>query len=67
MPVSQNPVFPKKLQRLWFNHEAATPGPKSDRRDSIFSKSHDLSEDRGLHQIKTSPDSRSLFHFCALL
>jgi len=50
----QTPVFSQTLHRLRPNSEAATPDPKPQKRDNIFSKSRDTREDRGSRQVKTS-------------
>lgn len=61
------PVFQKTLHRLRPNPKAATPGPKSQPRDNIFSKSRDPREDRGSRQMKTTHDSQALFRICGHL
>jgi hypothetical protein len=62
--MSQTPVFPKKLHRLQPNPKAATPSPKSQKRDDIFSKSRDTRENRGSRQMKTTHNSQTLFRIC---
>jgi hypothetical protein len=62
--MSRTPVFPKTLHRLRPNHKAATPIPKAQKRDNIFSKSRDTREDRGLRQMKTSHNSQTFFRIC---
>jgi hypothetical protein len=62
--MSQTPVFPKKLHRLQPNPKAATPSPKSQKRDDIFSKSRDTHENRGSRQMKTTYNSQTLFRIC---
>jgi hypothetical protein len=57
-------VSPKKLRDLRSNLKAATPGPKSQKRDNIFSKSRGIREDRGRHPLKTTHDSQVLFRIC---
>jgi hypothetical protein len=61
----KTPVFPKTLHRLRPNPKAATPGPKTQKRDNIFSKSRDTREDRGTRQIKTTRNSQTLFRVCS--
>jgi hypothetical protein len=63
----QTPVFPKILHRLRPNLKAATPSPKSQTRDNVFSKSRDTHEDRGTRQMKTTHDSQALFRICSHL
>jgi hypothetical protein len=60
----QTPVFQKTLHRLRSNPGAATPSPKSQKRDNIFSKSRDTREDRGTRQMKTTHNSQTLFRIC---
>jgi hypothetical protein len=62
--MSQTSVFPKTLHRLRPNHKAATPSPKPQKRDNVFSKSRDTREDRGLRQMKTSHNSQTFFRIC---
>lgn len=57
-------ISPKKLRQLRSNLKAATPGPKSKKRDNIFSKSRGIREDRGTHQLKTTHDTQVLFRIC---
>jgi hypothetical protein len=58
----QTPVFPQTLHRLRPNPETATPGPKSQKRDNIFSKSRDVREDRGTREMKTTHNEQTLPH-----
>jgi hypothetical protein len=58
--TAQTPVFPRMLHRLRPNPEAANP--KSEKRDSIFSKSHDIREDRGMREMITSHNAQSFQH-----
>jgi hypothetical protein len=58
------PVFQKKLHRLQPNPKPATPSPKSQKRDNVFSKSRDTREDCGLRQMKTTHNSQTLFRAC---
>jgi hypothetical protein len=60
--IRQTPVFPQTLHRLRPNSEAAMPGPKSQKRDNIFSKSRDTREDRGSRQMKTSHNAQTFTH-----
>jgi hypothetical protein len=60
--MSQLPVFPKTVHRLRPNSETATPSPKPQKRDDIFSKSRDMREDRGSRQIKTSHNPQTFPH-----
>jgi len=63
----QTPVFPRTLRRLRRNPKEATPSPKPQKRDNIFSKSRDTHEDRGTRQMKTTHNAQTLFRLCALL
>ena len=54
------PVFPKPQPTLRAKPEAATPKPKSQKRDKIFSKSRDTREDRGARQAKTKNNPQTL-------
>jgi hypothetical protein len=58
----QTDVFPKTLHRLRANPKADVPGPKSKKRDNIFSKSRDTREDRGERKIKTSNNAQTFPH-----
>jgi hypothetical protein len=58
----QTPVFPQTLHRVRQRGNAATPIPKSQKRDNVFSKSRDTREDRGSRQMKTSHNSQTLPH-----
>jgi len=60
----QTPVFPQTLHRLRLNPKAATPSPKSQKRDNTFSKSRDTHEDRGTRQMKTTHNSQTFFRMC---
>jgi len=57
--MNKTPVFPKTLHRLRPNPEEATPSPRFQKRDNIFSKSRDLREDRGTREMKTSHDDQT--------
>jgi hypothetical protein len=63
----QTPVFQITIRKRGANPKAATPSPKSQKRDNIFSKSRDTCEDRGSRQTKTTHNPQTLFHICALL
>jgi hypothetical protein len=63
--LPQPPVFQKTLHRLQPNPKAATPSPKSQKRDNVFSKSRDTREDRGMRQMKTTHNSQTLFRTCS--
>jgi hypothetical protein len=60
--MAQTPVFPQTLHRLRPDHNAATPDPKPQKRDNIFSKSRDTREDRGSRQMKTSHNAQTFSH-----
>jgi len=57
----KTPVFPKTLHTLRPNHDKPMPSPKPKKRDNIFSKSRDVREDRGTHEMKTSHNDQT-FH-----
>jgi hypothetical protein len=61
METSQTPVFPQTLHRVRLRLGKTAPGPKSQKRDNIFSKSRDNREDRGSRQMKTSHNDQT-FH-----
>jgi hypothetical protein len=63
----QTPVFQIAIRKRVAKHQAAAPSPQSDKRDNIFSKSRDTHEDRGTREMKTSHNSKTFFHICALL
>jgi hypothetical protein len=63
----QTPVFPKTLHHRRTNPKAATPKPKSQKRENVFSKSRDMREDRGSRQMKTTNNSQTLFRICGHL
>jgi hypothetical protein len=63
----QTPVFKIVIRKPGANPKTATPGPKPQNRDRIFSKSRDLCEDRGLRKMKTTHNPQTLFNTCALL
>jgi hypothetical protein len=44
------------------NPKAATPRPKSEKRDNVFSKSRDTREDRGARQMKMSKNPQTFPH-----
>jgi len=60
--TAQMPVFPQTLHRLRPNHKKATPSPKAQKRDNIFSKSRDVREDRGSRQMKTTHNAQTFPH-----
>jgi hypothetical protein len=61
----QTPVFPKTPHQLRTNPKEATPNPKSQKRDNVFSKSRDTREDRSTRQMKTTHNSQTLFRSCS--
>jgi hypothetical protein len=63
----QTPVFRIVIRKPNANSKASTPSPKPQKRGKIFSKSRDTREDRGARKMKTTHDSQTLFHICALL
>jgi hypothetical protein len=63
----QTPVFQIAIRKRVAKHQAATPSPKPEKRDNIFSKSRDTHEDRGTREIKTTHNPQTFFHICALL
>jgi hypothetical protein len=52
------PVFPQTRHRLRPPKAAASPA--APKRDNIFSKSRDTREDRGIREIKTSRNDRTV-------
>jgi hypothetical protein len=60
----QTPVFQIVIRKRDANPKAATPSPKSPKRDNIFSKSRDTREDRGSRQMKTTHNSQTFFRIC---
>jgi hypothetical protein len=65
--TAQTPVFPKTLHRLRPNPKEAAASLNPKKRDNIFSKSRDSREDRDTREMKTTHNSQTLFHICALL
>jgi hypothetical protein len=65
-PTPQTPVFPQTLHRTRTDPaaiaKAATPRPKPQKRNNIFSKSRDTREDRGARQMKTSHNAQTFPH-----
>jgi hypothetical protein len=59
---AQTPVFPKTLHQLRSSLTEASPNPKSQTRDNIFSQSRDTREDRGARQAKTTHNSQTFSH-----
>ena len=62
--IAKNPKTPvfQTVPKVRAKVEEATPSPKSQKRDNIFSKSRDTREDRGSRQAKTSHSARTLSH-----
>jgi hypothetical protein len=58
----QTPVFQTVIHKPGANPPKAAPSPKSQKRDNIFSKSHDTREDRGSRQMKTSHNPQTFPH-----
>ena len=63
----QAPVFQIVIRKPGANPQKAAPNPKSQKRGKIFSKSRDTREDRGERKMKTTHNSQTLFHICAML
>jgi len=59
------PVMTTRRRRP--NSKAANPGPKSEKRDNIFSKYRNPRKDRGPRQMNATHDSQTVFRLCALL
>ena len=57
--TTQPPVFQIAIRKRVAKHQTATPSPKPEKRDNIFSKSRDTREDRGERQIKTSHNAQT--------
>jgi len=55
--IVQTPVFPQTLHQFRPSKPAASPKPP--KRDNVFSKSRDLREDRGIREMKTSPNDQT--------
>jgi hypothetical protein len=55
----QPPVFQIAIRKRGARSQSATPNPKSEKRDNIFSKSRDTREDRGARQMKTMHGSQT--------
>ena len=60
--IVQTPVFPKTLHQFRPVPAPAPPQPKPAKRENIFSKSRDNTEDRGIREMKTSQNARSFPH-----
>ena len=56
------PVFPIAIRKRVAKPPSATPSPKAQRPDNIFSKSRDTREDRGVRQVKTSRNPQTVPH-----
>jgi hypothetical protein len=61
-PTPETPVFQIAIRKRGARSQAATPSPKSEKRDNIFSKSRDTREDRGAHQMKTKHSPQTFSH-----
>jgi len=55
------PVFQITIRKRVAKTSAAVSGPKSQKRDNIFSKSRDTREDRGTRQVKSTHNAQTLF------
>ena len=55
-------VFQTAIRKPGATPKAATPGPKSQKRGNIFSKSRDTREDRGSRQMKTTHNPQTFPH-----
>jgi hypothetical protein len=62
--IPQTPVFQIVIRKPGANPKAASPSPKSQKRDKIFSKSRDMRENRSTRQMKTTLNSETLFRIC---
>ena len=56
--AAQLPVYPQTLHRL--RPPKAAASPTAPKRDNIFSRSRDTREDRGIREIKTSRNDRTV-------
>jgi hypothetical protein len=61
----QTSVFQTAIHKLDANPKAATPKPKSQKQDKLFSKSRVTRKDHGPHQMDATLDSQKLFRLCA--
>jgi hypothetical protein len=57
----QPPVFPRTLHQLRPDHYLVMTNHKSKKRDNIFSTSHDLREERGTREMKTSHNDQTFY------
>jgi hypothetical protein len=60
----QAPVFQTMISKPGANPKAATPSPKSLKRDNTLSQSRATREDRGERQMKTTHNSQTFFRIC---
>jgi len=58
----QTPISQTAIRKPGANPKAATPSPKSQKRDNTFSQSRDTREDRGARQMKTSHNPQTFPH-----
>jgi hypothetical protein len=58
----ETPVFQTVIVKPRANRKAATPSPKSKKRDNTFSQSRDTREDRGVRQMKTTHNPQTFPH-----
>jgi hypothetical protein len=58
----ETPAFQIAIRKRGAKPKPATPSPKSQKRDNIFSKSRDTREDRGTRQKKASSNPQTFPH-----
>jgi hypothetical protein len=62
MKTAESPVFQFTIRQRGGKRGSVASNSTPRKRDNIFSKSRDVREDRGSHQMKTSRNSRTFPH-----